>query len=188
MLSYLMAKKCSLSLEPADNSLPTKRQWSTRKKTIVGAIVLSAILVSLGYVFSNAEANCPLITVVPTGTILSIQPAGHIGYNFTVPKVVTSRIVYMSISADNGVVLYLMTPSQYSGFNSTGAAGSYVWKTGQVTSFYCGSTGSADCAQSLPQRAPYVPSVGVYYFVVSDPSSSVVAKVTVSSQVQVGPC
>lgn len=158
--------------------------WGLGKSAMVAVIVLSAITVPVGYIIWSAEQSCPPITVVPTGTSLSIQPAEHIGYNFAVTQFATftDRFVYMQISADNGVMLYLMTTSQYSGYNSTGATGSHLWTYGPITSFFCGG-GRLGC-----DSVARVPSVGAYYFVVSNPSSTLVSKVTVSSQVEVGPC
>ena len=126
---------------------------------------------------------CPTIPLVPSGTVLSIQPSHHLGYNFTVARILTSvRALYMTLSSDNGVVLYVMTPSQYLWFNSNGVATSYSWTSGQVTSVEWYS-GCKVCA-----NGPVVSSVGQWYFVLSNPSTSLATKVSVSEQIEVGNC
>ncbi len=167
-----------------NNLLPTKRPRSTRKQWTVTVIVLLAIFVPLITLWVWDNSVCPTIPQVPRGTVLSIQPSHHLGYNFTVPKMLTSvRALYMTLSTDNGVVLYVMTPSQYLWFNSDGVAASYWWTSGQVTSaeWYSG------CKYSC-FNGPTVGSVGQWYFVLSNPSTSLTTKVSVSEQIEVGNC
>jgi hypothetical protein len=170
-------------LEATKNPLPTKRPRTTRRQWAVLVVVLLAIGVPLITIWAWNNSVCPTIPLVPSGTVLSIQPSHHFGYNFTVPKILTSvRALYMTLSSDNGVVLYVMTPSQYLWFNSNGVATSYSWTSGQVTSVEWYS-GCKVCA-----NGPMVSSVGQWYFVLSNPSPSLATKVSVSEQIEVGNC
>jgi len=172
-------------LEASSSPLPPKRPRTTRKQWAVLAVVLLVIGVPLITLWVWDNSMCPTIPLVPSGTVLSIQPAHHLGYNFTVPKILTSvRALYMTLSADNGVVLYIMTPSDYVGFNSTGVATSYSWTSGQITSV----TWYSGCKYTCSPNGPAVSSVGAYYFVLSNPSTSLATKVSVSQQIEVGSC
>lgn len=170
-------------MESTGSPQRTKRPRTTRKQwAVLGSVVLaiSVPLITL-WVWNNSV--CPIIPLVPKGTVLSIQPSNHLGYNFTVPKMLTSvRALYMTLSADNAVILYVMTPSQYQWLNSNGSTTSYWWTSGQVTSAEWYSA----CKYCF--NGPTVGSVGQWYFVLSNPSSSLTTKVSVSEQVEVGNC
>lgn len=170
-------------MESRGSPHPTKRPRSTRKQWALLGIVPLAISVPLITLWVWNNSVCPTIPLVPKGTVLSIQPSHNSSYNFTVPKMLTSvRALYMTLSTDNGVVLYVMTQSQYLWFNSNGSTTSYWWTSGQVTSveWYSG------CKYCF--NGPTVGSVGQWYFVLSNPSTSLTTKVSVSKQIEVGNC
>lgn len=154
---------------------------------MVVTVVLAAIIIPVFSFLAWDYSTCPHVILVPAGSVLSIQPNQHLNYNFTVDKVNwgPDRPIYGTFTADNTVVAYVMTSTQFRSFNSTGAASSYVWSSGQITSANFGCAAKGGC----PPNQPGAP-LGNYYFVLSNPSTSAVAKVSVSASnpIQLGAC
>ena len=162
-------------------SLLRKMNYRQRQQLRKVALILAVIVVLSVIAWTLLNTGCgPDITLVPTGTVLSIQPGQHSSYSFTIttaPPLGTSRPIYMTLSANNGVVLYIMTPSQFTTYNSTNASSSYVWTSGQATSINWPNAGRV-----LPQSTVGV-STGPYYLVFANPNTSLTTTVTVSQQI-----
>ena len=153
--------------------------YRQRQQLRKAALILAVFVVLSVIAWTLLNAGCgPDITLVPTGTVLSIQPGQHSSYSFTItkaPPLETTRPIYMTLSANNGVVLYIMTPSQFATYNSTNSSSSYVWTSGQATSI-----------NWPPERVPdsvVAVSTGPYYLVFANPSTSLTTTVTVSQQI-----
>jgi hypothetical protein len=82
----------------------------------------------------------------------------------------------MTLSANNGVVLYIMSPSQFTAYNSTNDSSSYVWTSGQATSINWINAGR------VPQSVVGV-TTGLYYLVLANPNTSLTTTVTISQQI-----
>jgi hypothetical protein len=143
------------------------------------ALIVAVVAVPSVIVWTFLNISCgPDITLVPTGTVLSIQPGQHLSYCFTIitaPPLGTSRPIYMTLSANNGVVLYIMTPGQFTTYNSTNDSSSYVWTSGQATSI--------NWPKARVPNSVVAVSTGPYYLVLANPSTSLTTTVTISQQI-----
>jgi len=162
----------------------TKRRWSRRKRALAAIGIVAGIAIPLFGFLAWDYSTCPIVIFVPAGTNLSVSPGQHLDYNFTVNKVILgpNRPIYMVLSADNSVTMYVMTMSQFTNFNSTKTANSYVWTSGAVT-----SARYEACSKGCPLNPPSAP-LGTNYFVIYNPNTSVVAKVSVSEPIELGSC
>lgn len=154
---------------------------------LIAVGIILGISVPLFAVLAWDYSVCPTVVMVPAGTNLSVQPTRHLDYNFTVSKVLlgSKRGLQGVFSSHNPVILYLMTINQYNSFNSTGTASSYVWTSGQIT--YGDYVSCGLKSQPLCSNYPSV-VLGSYYLVFDNPSQMVIAKITVSQNIQLGSC
>lgn len=99
----------------------------SRKKLFVGIGALVIVLIIVAAALSAPTSS----TIVSSGTVDTIY-AGHIEvYKFSLSNQAT---VSGTVSATNGITIYIMNPTSYAQFNSSGSASSYAYTTGHVSS------------------------------------------------------
>ncbi len=70
-------------------------------------------------------------SVVPNGTVKTVYAGQYYGSEF---RTNGSGTLKGSVNANNGITFYLMTPSEYSSFVSSGTPNSYAFTSGDVNS------------------------------------------------------
>ena len=173
-------------LDGQQQQVPSKHRWSFKKRMLVTFVVLLAIIVPVFAFLAWEYSVCPQVTIVPAGSVLSVPSGQHLNYKFTVSKVIWGPNVPVTaaLTSDNQVILYIMNATQFASFNSTNSASSYVWTSGQVSSVNY----EQSCLRGVcPPNQPGAP-LGTDYFIIYNPSSTVISKVTVSQPVLLQSC
>ena len=97
-----------------------------------GRIVLVALLVVVVVLAVYYVTFCYPKTIIGTGTVLTVLASNHLQYGFTRPSSGAGG-VYGEFSSDHPIIMYVMDPTQFGQFNSTGYATSYVYSSGPIT-------------------------------------------------------
>ncbi|HYY90759.1 MAG TPA: hypothetical protein VE955_02090, partial [Candidatus Dormibacteraeota bacterium] len=135
-----------------------------RHRKLVGVSVFMVALLILVVVLL---VSCPDIKVLDSGTNIALQPGQHAQYPFNLDG---THELFGAFAASSQVTLYLMTTNQFTAFNNTGSASSYIYTTGSVLSFDFTSLGK-NCGKGCTAYQAYQFS-GTNFVVFSDSSQS----------------
>lgn len=97
-----------------------------------GRIILVILLVVVVTLAVYYVAFCYPGTIIGTGTVLTVPSYNHLQYGFTRPSSGPGG-VYGEFSSDHPITMYVMDPTQFTQFSSTGSATSYVYSSGPIT-------------------------------------------------------
>lgn len=164
------------TLPPSDESerkprIPNRR----RRKLIPVGIIITVFSVPIALAVWDYSV-CPLITVLPKGTSVSIAAGSHIDYAFDVTKVLNlDRPIYGSLTSSGPVVIYVTTAQQFSYWTPTGPPGPYQYSSGPVTSLSYSSCGGR-YEPSCPPNSLAAP-LGEDYLVLRDPGQMAITVV-----------
>ena len=106
---------------------PATAPKKSRKKLYIGIGALVVVLIIVAAVLSAPTSS----TLISSGTVDTIY-AGH-AYSYKI-SLSNQATVSGTISATNGITIYIMNPTSYAQFNSSGSVSSYVFTTGHVSS------------------------------------------------------
>ena len=104
-----------------------------RSKRFWGGVIALVAILSLAIV--GLTVYSPK-TIIGSGTALTVPAYSHVQYGFTRPSNGAGG-TYGEFSSDHAVTLYLMDPTQFNQFNSTGNATSYIYSSGQSHADHC---------------------------------------------------
>ena len=105
---------------------PQSPKKKSRKKlyAVIGIVVIVVIIIAV-------LAIPKTFTIVNGGTVESLSAGQYYVSEF---NTTTSGTLAGSVSATNGITFYLMTPSEYSSFVSSGSPNSYAFTSGHISS------------------------------------------------------
>lgn len=141
---------------------------------IVVVVLLAAAVVFLAAPKPSGSGSPPPsgppapTTIVQSGQVYQL-PGAH--YEYLQFDLTTGSAVAGSFTATNGVFAYIMTPSSYANFSSSGTASSYDWTSGDV------STGSMNVNLNA----------GTWYLVFDNPSAFTTTSVDVTQAIVATP-
>ena len=101
------------------------RSQNRKKSFAIIGVVLTAIIVAAVVAFPITS------TVVPNGTVKTVYAGEYYVSEF---RAGGSGALKGSVNTNNGITFYLMTPSQYSAFVSSGSPNSYAFTSGDISS------------------------------------------------------
>ena len=111
-------------MEQIAPQIPKKK---SRKKLIVAGIIVVVVIIIAAVALSGSGKQ----TLINGGTVKNLSGSQYYEVEF---KVTSSTTLYGSVSATNGIIVYLMTPSEYSSFVSSGSVSSYAYTSGDISS------------------------------------------------------
>ncbi len=110
-------------MEQSQQTTTPKKKSRKKLYAAIGVIVVIIIIVAVVAVPRTTD-------IVNGGTVLSLSAGQYyeVEFNATATGTLAS-----SVSATNGVTFYLLSPSEYSSFVSSGSVSSYAFTSGHIS-------------------------------------------------------